>query len=65
VGDIVRESTDGATLYELLAGWAGWEATSWLTPWGKTPVRMATLTKWLLSPVPGAAISSVSCGGRV
>jgi uncharacterized damage-inducible protein DinB len=37
-GDIVRESIDGATLYELLAGLEGWEATPWLTPWGKTPV---------------------------
>jgi hypothetical protein len=37
-GDIVRESIDGATLYELLAGLEGWEATPWLTPFGKTPV---------------------------
>ncbi|CAN5365019.1 hypothetical protein BH09ACT7_BH09ACT7_49710 [soil metagenome] len=38
-GDIIRESIDGATLYELLAGLEGWEPTAWLTPWGKTPVR--------------------------
>jgi uncharacterized damage-inducible protein DinB len=37
-GDIIRESIDGATLYELLAGLEGWEATAWLTPWGKDPV---------------------------
>jgi hypothetical protein len=37
-GDIIRESIDGATLYELLAGVEDWEPTSWLTPWGKTPV---------------------------
>lgn len=37
-GDIVRETIDGATLYELLAGLEDWEATPWLTPWGKTPV---------------------------
>lgn len=37
-GDIIRESIDGATLYELLAGLEGWEATPWLTPWGKQPV---------------------------
>lgn len=37
-GDIIRESIDGATLYELLAGLEGWEATAWLTPWGKEPV---------------------------
>ena len=37
-GDIIRESIDGATLYELLAGVEDWEPTPWLTPWGKQPV---------------------------
>lgn len=37
-GDIIRESIDGATMYELLAGLEDWEPTTWLTPWGKTPV---------------------------
>ncbi|TQK30611.1 DinB family protein [Arthrobacter sp. SLBN-53] len=37
-GDIIRESIDGATLYELLAGLEGWEPTPWLTPWGKEAV---------------------------
>lgn len=37
-GDIVRESIDGATLYELLAGLEDWEPTPWITPWGKQPV---------------------------
>ncbi len=32
-GDIVRESIDGATMYELLAGREGWPASPWLTPW--------------------------------
>ncbi|MGE2735983.1 DinB family protein [Mycolicibacterium vaccae] len=32
-GDIIRESIDGATLYELVAGLEGWPATDWLTPW--------------------------------
>ncbi|MDQ2758249.1 MAG: DinB family protein, partial [Actinomycetota bacterium] len=32
-GDIVRESLDGATMYELLAGREGWPATPWLSPW--------------------------------
>ncbi len=36
-GDIIRETIDGATLYELLAGLEDWEPTSWLTPWGKQP----------------------------
>jgi uncharacterized damage-inducible protein DinB len=31
--DIVRESVDGATQYELLAAAEGWPATDWLTPW--------------------------------
>jgi hypothetical protein len=31
--DIVRESLDGATQYELLAAAEGWPATPWLTPW--------------------------------
>lgn len=37
-GDIIRESIDGATLYELLAGLEDWEPTPWLTPWGKETV---------------------------
>ncbi|MCF6389317.1 DinB family protein [Mycobacterium sp. MBM] len=37
-GDIIRESIDGATLYELLAGLEDWEPTPWLTPWGKDAV---------------------------
>lgn len=32
-GDIVRESIDGATMYELLAAAEGWPETPWLTPW--------------------------------
>ncbi|WP_078293062.1 DinB family protein [Mycobacterium sp. D16R24] len=31
--DIIRESIDGATMYELLAAVEGWEPTDWLTPW--------------------------------
>lgn len=31
-GDVIRESIDGATLYELLAGIEGWPATDWLVP---------------------------------
>ncbi|MPY93345.1 MAG: DUF664 domain-containing protein [Acidimicrobiia bacterium] len=31
--DIVRESIDGATMYELLAAGEGWPATDWLKPW--------------------------------
>lgn len=38
-GDIIRETIDGATLYELVAGLEDWDATDWLTPWGKTPVH--------------------------
>lgn len=32
-GDIVRESIDGATMYELMAGAEGWPETEWLKPW--------------------------------
>jgi uncharacterized damage-inducible protein DinB len=31
--DIVRESIDGATCFELLAAAEGWPATEWLQPW--------------------------------
>jgi uncharacterized damage-inducible protein DinB len=31
--DIVRESIDGATMYELIAGREGWPETPWLRPW--------------------------------
>lgn len=33
--DIVRESVDGATCYELLAAAEGWPATEWLQPWAR------------------------------
>jgi len=36
--DIVRESIDGATCYELLAALEGWPATDWLTPWSPNVV---------------------------
>jgi uncharacterized damage-inducible protein DinB len=35
--DIVRESIDGATMYELMAGAEGWPATDWLQPWTPAP----------------------------
>jgi hypothetical protein len=31
--DIIRESIDGATMYELVAAREGWPETPWLTPW--------------------------------
>ena len=31
--DIIRESIDGATMYELVAAAEGMEPTAWLTPW--------------------------------
>lgn len=31
--DIIRETIDGATLYELVAGIEGWEETDWIKPW--------------------------------
>jgi hypothetical protein len=35
--DIVRESIDGATMYELLAAREGWPETEWLKPWRPAP----------------------------
>jgi hypothetical protein len=31
--DIIRETIDGATMYELLAGLEGWQETEWIKPW--------------------------------
>ncbi len=39
--DLVRESIDGATAYELVAATEGWPPTPWLTPW--TPPRQGAL----------------------
>jgi uncharacterized damage-inducible protein DinB len=33
--DIIRESIDGATMYELLAGLEGWAIEGWVQPWKK------------------------------
>ncbi len=33
--DIIRESIDGATMYELIAGLENWEVDGWVKPWGK------------------------------
>ena len=32
-GDIIRESVDGATMYELMAAQLGWPETDWIKPW--------------------------------
>ncbi len=34
--DIIRESIDGATMYELMAAAESWPATDWLQPWEPT-----------------------------
>ena len=31
--DIIRETIDGATMYDLIAGLEGWEIEGWVTPW--------------------------------
>ena len=33
--DIIRESIDGATMYELLAALEGWSIDGWVQPWQK------------------------------
>ena len=35
--DIIRESIDGATMYELLAALEGWSIDGWVQPWSKKP----------------------------
>ncbi len=35
--DIVRETIDGATMYELLAALEGWSIEGWVQPWTKKP----------------------------
>jgi uncharacterized damage-inducible protein DinB len=37
-GDVIRETIDGATMYELLAGLEGWPETDWLKPFKPAPV---------------------------
>ncbi len=36
--DIIRESLDGATMYELVAAREGWPETPWLKPWHRPVV---------------------------
>ena len=31
--DIIRETIDGATMYDLIAGLEGWQLEGWVTPW--------------------------------
>jgi hypothetical protein len=33
--DIIRETIDGATMYELIAGLEDWQIEGWVQPWGK------------------------------
>jgi Protein of unknown function (DUF664) len=37
--DIIRESIDGATMYELMAGVEGWPETDWIKPWKPAAVE--------------------------
>jgi uncharacterized damage-inducible protein DinB len=39
--DIIRESIDGATMYELLAGMEGWAIDGWVQPWQKSQSNRA------------------------
>ncbi len=34
--DIIRESIDGATMYELMAAHEGWPETDWVKPWKRS-----------------------------
>ena len=37
--DIIRESIDGATMYELMAGQQDWTETDWIKPWKPAAAR--------------------------
>ena len=39
--DIIRESIDGATMYELIAAIEGWPETDWIKPWRPAGNRVA------------------------
>ncbi|GGM96826.1 hypothetical protein GCM10009721_24450 [Terrabacter tumescens] len=39
--DIVRETIDGATMYELVAAREGWPETPWLKPWRPASATLA------------------------
>jgi hypothetical protein len=39
--DIIRESIDGATMYELIAGLEGWAVDGWVQPWKKPQTKHA------------------------
>lgn len=41
--DIIRESIDGATMYELLGAVEGWPASDWFTPWAPKDTRTAAV----------------------
>ena len=38
--DIIRESIDGATMYDLIAGLEDWPETDWIKPWKPAAVEM-------------------------
>lgn len=38
--DIIRETLDGATMYELIAGLEGWAIEGWVAPWQKDSKRI-------------------------
>ena len=42
-GDIIRESIDGATLYDLIAGLEGWPETEWVKPWKPGETRIGRM----------------------
>jgi Protein of unknown function (DUF664) len=42
--DIIRESIDGATMYELVAAVEGWPETEWIKPWKPAPRAQSTMT---------------------
>ncbi len=51
--DIIRETIDGATMYELVAAVENWEPQPWLTPW---TAEVASPGEQSQNRIPGARI---------
>ena len=61
--DIIRESIDGATMYELMAGLEGWPETDWIKPWKPATTRSGKQV--VCKPAAGRrAAATSSCSTR-
>ena len=61
--DIIRESIDGATMYELLAALEGWSIDGWVQPWKSRSRQCRLVAAWLAATpttVPSSCITKTS-----